>query len=339
MITADDDEPLHGILYTKPPSSEILKALDYLAIQPKSFGHGSRDASKPKVLPSGVTEYLTSIISSSLAWLESDCLREEIWDIASARLSERAGRTAMPSLSRLFHIPTSSGEEFSLTLHEPSLTSDNLGMKTWLSSYLLSRRLHFIFESVPELVNSDLTSSSSGTRLRALELGSGTGLVGLSFATLQGPSASIHLTDLPAIVPNLASNAALNSELLCEVNAEVTTGVLDWSTPPASAPSSEERYDIILAADPLYSPEHPRWLVQTIEPWLSRSLHARAVVELPLRDAYLPQVEEFRKRMEEIGLAIVEQGNETGYDDWEDADGESVEVHCWWSVWGWSEKL
>jgi predicted nicotinamide N-methyase len=245
----------------------------------------------------------------------------------------------MPSLSRLFHIPTSSGEEFSLTMHEPSLTSDNLGMKTWLSSYLLSRRLHSIFDSVPELVQSNSTNSSSGTRLRALELGSGTGLVGLSFAALRGSSASIHLTDLPAIVPNLANNAALNSELLYKVNADVTTGVLDWSIPPTPAPSREEQYDVILAADPLYSPEHPKWLVQTIESWLSRKLNARAVIELPLRDAYLPQIEEFRKTMKAIGLAIVDQGDETGYDDWEDADGESMEVHCWWSVWGWSEKI
>lgn len=246
---------------------------------------------------------------------------------------------AMPALSRLFSIPRSSGEEFSLTLHEPSLTSDNLGMKTWLSSYLLSRRLHSLFESVPELVRHDSGNLSPSTRIRALELGSGTGLVGLSFAALQGPSASIHLTDLPAIVPNLANNVTLNSELLSKASAEVTTGFLDWSIPTTPAPNRDEQYKVILAADPLYSPEHPKWLVQTIEQWLSRDLDARAVVELPLRDAYLPQVKEFRRRMEEIGLAIVEQGDETGYDDWEDADGQSVEVHCWWSVWGWSEKL
>ncbi|KAI7973709.1 hypothetical protein EIK77_004315 [Talaromyces pinophilus] len=245
----------------------------------------------------------------------------------------------MPAFTRLFNIPTSSGEEFTLNLHEPSLTSDNLGMKTWVSSYLLSRRLDSIFEAVPELVRSESTTSPSSTRLKALELGSGTGLVGLSFAALRGASASIHLTDLPVIVPNLAKNVELNSELLNKVNAEVTTGLLDWSIPPTPSPTKDDLYDVILAADPLYSPDHPKWLVETINTWLSKGLDARVVVELPLRDAYLPQVEEFRRRMEDIGLAIVEQGDETGYDDWEDADGQSMEVHCWWSVWGWSEKL
>lgn len=248
----------------------------------------------------------------------------------------------MPALSRVFEIPTSSNEEFTLTLHEPSLTSDNLGMKTWVSSYLLSRRLHSIFDSVPNLVHPVLNNDKPVKKtspIKALELGSGTGLVGLSFAILRGPLASIHLTDLPAIVPNLAHNVTLNSELLEQTSAEVTTGVLDWSVTPESTPTRDEQYNVILAADPLYSPDHPKLLVQTIETWLSRDLDARVVVELPLRDAYLPQVKELRQRMQDVGLAIVEEGNESGYDDWEGANGDSVEVHCWWSVWGWSERL
>lgn len=248
----------------------------------------------------------------------------------------------MGAISRIFTIPISATEDFTLTLHEPALTSDNLGMKTWASSYLLSRRLYTLFESAPELVPSTSPSVSrnkAGQTLRALELGSGTGLVGLSFAALRGASASIHLTDLPAIVPNLSYNVNLNDELLAKTDATVTTGVLDWSEAPRPLPTSDECYNIILAADPLYSPEHPRWLVQTVEHWLSNDLDARVVVEMPLRDAYRPQIHEFRQRMGAIGLAIVDEGEETGYDDWESADGGSLEVRCWWSVWGWSEKI
>jgi len=145
----------------------------------------------------------------------------------------------------------------------------------------------------------------------------------------------IHLTDLPAIVPNLAHNASLNVELLNSTGATVTTGILDWSVVPDPLPTPEEQYDIILAADSLYSSGHPELLVNAINHWLSRGPNARVVLEMPLRDAYLPQVEELRQRLGKLGLAVVEEGEETGYDDWETADGSAVAVRCWWSVWGW----
>ncbi|CEO59012.1 hypothetical protein PMG11_03702 [Penicillium brasilianum] len=348
MIGTTTDEPIHVLnlpqIYQKPSGTDLLKALALLAVQPRTFGTSVEAVKGPSVQPAGVTRYLTQIISSPLSWLETDELREAVWDAAGARLSERSGRTAMPAMSRIFNIPTSSGEDYTLTLHEPSLTSDNLGMKTWVSSYLLSRRLHQMLESPPELVPVGSTDPSAALSqekkpLRALELGSGTGLVGLSFAALKGKSATVHLTDLPEIVPNLAHNAALNVELLNKTEANVTTGVLDWSVTPAPLPTAEERFDVILAADPLYSPNHPKWLVDTIAPWLSKGLDARVVAEMPLRDAYLPQVQEFRQRMTDLGLAVVEEGEEIGYDDWESSDGDALAVKCWWSIWGWSEQV
>lgn len=345
MIGTTSDEPLHVLdlpqIYKKPSGTELLKALALLTLQPRSFGTTADVVKGPAVRPEGVTRYLTSIISSPLSWLDTEELQEAVWDAASARLSERSGRTAMPAMSRIFNIPTSSGDDYTLTLHEPSLTSDNLGMKTWVSSYLLSRRLHKLLDSPPELVPMTSTEplATNDKRLRALELGSGTGLVGLSFAALKGKSATIHLTDLPEIVPNLAHNASLNVELMNRTEANVTTGVLDWSITPDPLPAAEERFDIILAADPLYSPLHPQLLVDTIGPWLSRGLDARVVTEMPLRDAYLPQVQEFRERMGKLGLAVVEEGEEVGYDDWESSSGEALAVKCWWSIWGWSEKV
>jgi len=41
----------------------------------------------------GVPNYLTGIISSSLLWIEDDDTRDRIYECASARLAERAGRT------------------------------------------------------------------------------------------------------------------------------------------------------------------------------------------------------------------------------------------------------
>lgn len=79
-----------------------MRALDLLTIQPRSFSTDVQEATKgPAVQPAGVTRYLTSIISSPLSWLETDALRDAIWDTAAARLSERSGRAGMWNVGRL----------------------------------------------------------------------------------------------------------------------------------------------------------------------------------------------------------------------------------------------
>jgi hypothetical protein len=86
-------------VHTKPSGTEILRALDILAIKPRSFASNAHGAVKvPAVHPIGVTRYLTSFISSSLSWLDTDELREAVWDAAAARLSERSGRTGIRNL-------------------------------------------------------------------------------------------------------------------------------------------------------------------------------------------------------------------------------------------------
>lgn len=238
-------------------------------------------------------------------------------------------------MSRVFTVPMTQSKDFPITLHEPSITADNLGMKTWVSSYLLAKKLHSFLVPPSKLVPSTFKNN---TPLRALELGAGTGLVGISFAALWGSAASVHLTDLDPIVPNLAYNVTLNEELLAKTGGSVSTGVLDWSLETGSLSEDECRYDVILAADPLYSPEHPRLLVQAIGRRLNPDSESRVIVEMPLRDAYLPQVEDFKQRMHAIGLHVLDQGDEIGYDDWESKDGASLEVRCWWTVWAWEEK-
>lgn len=84
-------------LYQKPSGTELVRALALLCLQPRTFGITADVAKGPAVQPAGVTRYLTSIIASSLAWLETDELREAIWDAAGARLSERSGRAGKHS--------------------------------------------------------------------------------------------------------------------------------------------------------------------------------------------------------------------------------------------------
>jgi predicted nicotinamide N-methyase len=223
----------------------------------------------------------------------------------------------MPAMSRTFSIGS-----LDIRLHEPSLTADNLGLKTWASSYLLSKRLSTL--NPPRDVSN---------RLRVLELGSGTGLVGLAAAAIWG--ADVQLTDLEEILPNLNRNVLANNKAIEWAGGTATTAVLDWETPEAiDGPSTQEKkYPVILAADPLYSPEHPSLLVQTIQGWLSTEVSAMVVIELPLREAYKPEIEDLRQRLLDIGLVLKEQGEESGRDDWGAGRNEEPKlVNCWWGV-------
>lgn len=289
-----------------------------------------------QVNPEGVTRYLTSIVSNPLKWIQDAEVKEEIWNQASLRISERSGRTAMGALSRQFQIPSTSGS-FTLSIHEPALTGDDLGLKTWAASYMLSKRLHKF----------DLVKPNAGSRPRILELGSGTGLVGLAMAAL---GADAVLTDLPSIHENLARNAKDNTALIEQNGGSTRTGTLNWMQPAScelytagiveeTLDAASSKFPIILAADSLYSPEHPRMLVDTIAAWLSEDNGAQVITEFPYREAYLPEIRDFRERMERIGLQILSEGEESGFDDWGAsgaADGEEDRalVTCWWSHWG-----
>nr|POE79940.1 protein-lysine n-methyltransferase rrg1 [Quercus suber] len=359
----DDEETLDVLdlpqLYAKPSAKAILATLSDLSSEPPSWDATPRSATprsplsgistplkrRRKVRSEGVPGYLTKIISSPLTWIDNEGEKELIWESASQRLSERSGRTGMGAMSRTFTIPlvmmsdgTSTTDETQLldvVLHEPALTADNLGLKTWGSSYLLAKRLVLLQDKL--LAANKVTSAEN----RILELGAGTGLVGIAAAFILQQDAL--LTDLPAIVPNLERNARENTLLAARPHGNVEVGVLDWSKPTSlimSGSPIEERvensFPVILAADPLYDVEHASLLPNAIAMLLSKDRDARVVIELPLREAYAAERKLLRQNMEAAGLAIEDENEEVGFDDWGASNAEErAEVTCWWSVWRW----
>lgn len=240
----------------------------------------------------------------------------------------------MPSVHRTFSISVSlrsTVPKASITLREPSLTGDNLGHKTWAASYMLAKRLAILRESLPIFSDPRRTQSPS---VRVLELGAGTGLVGLAAAAAF--AAQVDLTDRPEICENLAYNCQNNKSGIYEYSGSTSVFPLDWSDlPPDESLSTDDKYDVILAADPLYSPQHPAMLTSAIVRYLKPDATSRVVVELPLREAYQPEIDNFRRLMKEKGLKLDDDGEETGYDDWDDG---SKEVRCWWGVWAWEKS-
>ena len=224
-------------------------------------------------------------------------------------------------------------EEFEIVITEPSLTADNLGHKTWLASYLIARRLSRIFE---DELPARLLYNTAESRPRLLELGSGTGLLGIAAAAIH-PALKVRLTDLPEIIENLRENVIANRNLFSDGQVPEVEA-LDWSL-VADVPSKKSilvgDFDIVMAADPLYSPEHPRWLVNAIAANLGRTKDARVMVELPLRDCYAPEVHDFQRRMLSSGFLLLSQGKESGTEDWQTHSGERIQVDCWWGIWKW----
>lgn len=112
---------------------------------------------------------------------------------------------------------------FSLAIREPPLTGDSLGLKTWGSSYALAQILHE-FAAGP-LTHLSLAGADPEPK-EILELGSGTGLLGLSAACIW--RVSVVLTDLPVIMPNLTHNVSLNREVVEARGGRVDTAPLTW---------------------------------------------------------------------------------------------------------------
>ncbi|KAF2716102.1 hypothetical protein K431DRAFT_289688 [Polychaeton citri CBS 116435] len=265
------------------------------------------------------------------------------------------------TLSKTFSIPSdNNGSTVEIRIAEPAgLKAEGLGLTTWGASLILANQLHHLTPEVrPAISTTNTSGSDSDEGPRAentiLELGAGTGLVGLAAAMLWKAS-GVVLTDLPPIVPGTSESCALNSLVLETMSVEMPRcGTLDWSQPSTlylhpsgqqnmgrelrklDARNPEHKFPTILSADTLYSEEQPEMLTKTIEAWLQRSETARAVVCYACRFAYLDVIREFWERMEGLGLECVAEGKadtEKG-EDWREVGGTYYE----WCVWRWKRE-
>lgn len=99
LLPQPEDELPH--LWQKPVYADLVTCLEKLRVEPKVW---SVKVPRAQVLAEQATtahdrreivSFLSTIIKSSLAWLDNDNERELIWEEASKRMSERCGRTGM----------------------------------------------------------------------------------------------------------------------------------------------------------------------------------------------------------------------------------------------------
>ncbi len=305
-MTADDSDDClpHPLdlpsLSSKPSYSDLFSLLDKITPSPPSWNEPIR-RSKYNYIP-----WLTRLIASPMTWL-SPSEAETISSMASSNLALRAGRTALPDITRSFTV-----EEHEISLFEPSWTGDSLGHKTWGASLLLARRLKSLH------LISDSRYLSPKSACKCLSLGEGTGLLGIGAA--KAMSWRLTLTDLPSITENLQRNVLYNCGESVDVKA------LDWLDPPDDIPQNS--FEVIIASDLFYDPHHPKMVVEMLERYLKKELEARVVLEFPLRPSHMAEVMDFEKRMN-ISFVLEASGQETGRDDWD------TDIECRWVIYRW----
>lgn len=261
----------------------------------------------------------------------------------------------MKTSTRTFEIPTNKGTALSLKIHEDiTIRADNLHLETWGSSLVLARLLHSIQIQIPNLTTSPPHRQNRSCRLSSttdqaacagpvLELGAGTGLVGLAAAAVW--KTHVTLTDLPPIVPALQKNIALNGDLLLSNGGCASSGELDWKDPSLlrlhppdegdgtiEAPAERNKVQVILAADTIYDSCHPEMLARVISTWLRAGPDSRVLIAYPVRVAYLEEIRELWERMQGVGMEVCVEGKEELPEkDWDD------ETLIEWCVWKWNE--
>ncbi|KAK7209471.1 hypothetical protein V2G26_016649 [Clonostachys chloroleuca] len=140
---------------------------------------------------------------------------------------------------------------------------DDVGLQSWGASIVVSKLL------CQEPARFGLTTSSLSPSPRIIELGAGTGLVGLVMAKLLPhlgiSDPTVIATDYhPAVLENLRSNIKTNFPRLDETRIEAA--LLDWASPnlehPLDAPA-----DMLIATDvvtEILGPDGTLWLVATV---------------------------------------------------------------------------
>ncbi|KAG9135574.1 hypothetical protein Leryth_002307 [Lithospermum erythrorhizon] len=103
--------------------------------------------------------------------------------------------------------------------------------------------------------------------LRILELGSGTGIVGIVAAAALG--ANVIVTDLPHVLPNMAYNIDLNVEVLKAHGGNVEAAPLRWGEIEDMETIGRD-FDMILASDVVYHDHLYEPLLETLRYFLLR---------------------------------------------------------------------
>ncbi|TRX89717.1 hypothetical protein FHL15_009467 [Xylaria flabelliformis] len=135
----------------------------------------------------------------------------------------------------------------------------DVGLQSWGAAFIFTE----LMCAVPARLN--FTKQSFGSAPRIIELGAGTGLVGIALGKILPRlgvlTPNIIATDFhPTVLANLQANINKNFSVSTrEKSVSIQAAPLDWETADLSSPLDEQA-DVLVATDVIYDPEHAVWL-------------------------------------------------------------------------------
>ncbi|KAF9055684.1 putative methyltransferase-domain-containing protein [Panaeolus papilionaceus] len=241
-------------------------------------------------------KWVTGFIVRAEEWVEQEdsveeiAVRSGILEDASALLSAFTGNDKDEqdsALTRTFAFPfgvngseglnvadANTPLEIRVELNDAPLSNvdhTSVGLQSWAASINLGER----FCLQPSFFSLGPSATPRQDKpLRILELGAGTGLLSIIADKILASytpkvSTEIVATDYhPEVLSNLSKNVETNFPAET-TSTSISVQALDWETPIYEGPLGRP-FDLILAADVVYHPDHARWIKGCIERLLAR---------------------------------------------------------------------
>lgn len=150
--------------------------------------------------------------------------------------------------------------------------------------------MYVLIQYYRKLLQQNIISNISDYRI--LELGTGTGMVGLVCDYLG--AAEIHVTDYhPRVLENVAYNIQLNQS-----KAKVSKLDFIQVAKGEGEDWKDVQYDIVIASDLLYEMDHAEHLPLAVNKLMKDIFYFM----IPLRDTHWEEVEHFQDKMNSLGL-------------------------------------
>ncbi len=138
-------------------------------------------------------------------------------------------------------------------------------------------------------------------RKRVLELGSGTGIVGITLACL---GADVTLTDIAAIMLHTKNNIQCNQQLIQSGQGKAAEAALDWNSPSSSQSLLAKQYDLLVGADLIYAAKDIGPLTDTLQQLWQHSSSCPLTIAHKIRS--LPVTNQFLAQLRQVGCSLSE---------------------------------